>query len=284
MRREDSKFMCKTKSAVTTKHQVKRGLANVLACLCLVMAVTFALSLNVLAAGSASVDDAAGLLTSQQIQSLKETAQEMAQEYDLQLFVVTTEDAQGYSAQDYADYYYLRHTSEDDGAVFLIDMDNREVHISTSGVMIRYLTDARIDHLLDRGFEYVPDGEYFEAFEVMLKQTKAYLEAGLGNTAVNVGPKTITGLEALIAAGLALLAGAVLYIVVTVSYTATSGAYHYDRKKNAALQLTRSNQTLVNKFVTHRRIPRNNGGGGGGGHSTTHSTGGHTFGGGGRKF
>ena len=61
------------------------------------------------------------------------------------VYAVTTDDAQGKSATAYADDFFDEHSTEqEDGVALLIDMDNREITISTCGIAIRYLTDSRI--------------------------------------------------------------------------------------------------------------------------------------------
>lgn len=71
--------------------------------------------------------------------------------------VVTAEENPG-SAQAYADDFYEAHGfgtgSGRDGALLLIDMDNRELCISTEGKMVRYLTDSRIEAVLDDMYGY----------------------------------------------------------------------------------------------------------------------------------
>ena len=42
-----------------------------------------------------------------------------------------------------------------DGLALLIDMDNREITVSTSGIAIRYLTDERIENILDAGYDHM---------------------------------------------------------------------------------------------------------------------------------
>ena len=62
---------------------------------------------------------------------------------------MTTEDAEGKTSEEYADDYYDYNGYAEDGALYLIDLDNGSVWISTAGKMIRYLTDERIDAVID---------------------------------------------------------------------------------------------------------------------------------------
>ncbi|MBP5793935.1 MAG: TPM domain-containing protein, partial [Spirochaetaceae bacterium] len=74
---------------------------------------------------------------------------EFLDKYNKEAVIVTTSDAQGKSAEAYADDFYDENDfgtgSGKDGVLFLIDMDNRKIHVSTSGSMIDYLEDWRIE-------------------------------------------------------------------------------------------------------------------------------------------
>ncbi len=58
-------------------------------------------------------------------------------------------------------------------------MDNGEAYISTTGIAIRYLTDERIESILDLVFDNgLIDGDYYGAAVGFLKGTEDYLEKG----------------------------------------------------------------------------------------------------------
>lgn len=244
------------------------------------------------------VDDMAGLLSEDEEASLLTAASSLSDLAQLDVMMVTTDDANGYSSEKYGDQYYLDHDTSDDGVLYLIDMDNREIHISTSGVMIYYLTDQRIDRCLDDGYEQMSNGKYAACFHAMIRDTISYVKSGKGAdyyTDRDTGEvtykrepekKKITSLEALLAAAAGLLAGGGTMLGVFGKYRMKFGGYSYDYHQNHTLKLYRSTDHFRTRTVTRRHIPRDNGGGhsGGGGGSTTHSSGGHSFGGGSRKF
>lgn len=74
--------------------------------------------------------------------------------------------------------------------VFLIDMDNREVTISTAGEAIYYLNDDRIDDILDNCYDYVVDGEYASCFSSMLSDAEYYYEVGVPSDAYTYDEET----------------------------------------------------------------------------------------------
>ena len=61
------------------------------------------------------------------------------------------------------------------GILFLIDMDNRQAWISTSGEAITYFTDQRIEWTLDNIFEFLPDGNYAGSFQAFLDSVELYM-------------------------------------------------------------------------------------------------------------
>ena len=64
------------------------------------------------------------------------------------MIVTTTSNSE--EPRDFADNYLRDAVGNDqNGSVLLLDMGQREIYISTSGNMIDYLTDSRIDSILD---------------------------------------------------------------------------------------------------------------------------------------
>ena len=104
------------------------------------------------AAAEPRVIDEAGLLTNEEVDGLEEQIAALCETYPNMDFVfVTTDDAQGKDTQAYADDYYDFHGygagGNDSGVLFLIDMDNRNLGISTHADGVRYFTDERIESL-----------------------------------------------------------------------------------------------------------------------------------------
>ena len=64
-------------------------------------------------------------------------------------------------------------------------MDLRKVYISTSGNMIDYMTDARIDDTLDKVMDGMSQGNYFAVLKPLFRKLKHLLTKGfLGVTIV----------------------------------------------------------------------------------------------------
>ena len=266
--------------------------------LCMVWMMTMSVS-----AEEYHIYDHADLLTVQEEEYLENLVTEREEQWDMNFLMVTTDDADGKSAMEYADDFYdaqFPEESEEDGILCLIDMDNREIYLSTSGTAIRYLTDSRIESILDEAYEYVVEGDYYGTFVTFIEETEGYLIKGIPsdqyNYDVDTGeiddyqePMRLTLGEFLFAFVAALIPAGVTIGIIKAKYQLKFEDFHYDAYTDSDVQLSVKSDRLVNTFVTHRRIPKNDGhsggSGGGGSRSSVHrSSSGRSHGGGGRKF
>ena len=98
------------------------------------------------------VVDNANLLTNQEINYLTEEIEIFKLKYNIDAVIVTINNLEGESPQNYADNYYDYNGyglgNEESGLILLIDMDTRKIDISTKGEAIRYFTDDRLDKII----------------------------------------------------------------------------------------------------------------------------------------
>ncbi|MBO0451050.1 TPM domain-containing protein [Candidatus Enterococcus murrayae] len=248
--------------------------------------------LKVLAA-SDTVDDQANLLSSEERTDLSKQADAINKEIKGEVFIVTT-DSNTEKPRKFANEQLMSRVGKNNnGALLLLDMNQRKIYLSTSGNMIDYVTDKRRDKLLDDVTAAMKDGNYYQATLNYLTNAKEFVDAGVPGGSYRKDEKTgkityyksITPVEMAISLVAALAAAVGFFLFVRLRYQLKTGNYHYPYRQNAQLDLTERQDQLINSFVTTRRIPKpsNNNSGGGGG-STTNSSGGGTFGGGGRSF
>lgn len=250
-------------------------------------------------AQSDDVYDQADLLSITEEEELQNQAEMMREFWEMNFVIVTTDDAEGKTSREYADDFYDALYPEEDGILYLLDMDNGEIYLSTSGLAIRYLTDDRIDSILDTAFSYVSDGDYYGTFEAFMNESEYYLSQGIPENQYNYDvetgeidayeePMEITLGEFLFALAAALIPAFLTMGVIKAKYQLKFEDFHYDPSANSEIAWSVKSDRLVNKIVTHRRIPKNtegNGRSGGGSRSSVHhSSGGGSHGGGGRKF
>lgn len=282
-------------------HRILRGKA-IKNCLVITGLLVFLLAASV-GADALQVHDDAGLFSQDEADKLETAADELRSKHHMNFVIVTTEDAEGKSARAYADDFYMDNgyydNGERGGITLLIDMDNREVYVSTAGDMLYYVTDEKVEEILDEGYTYVADGDYAKAMVKMLERADDIIEDGIQKdqyiydeeTGKIIRYKSLTALDIVLAVLLPLLFAGGICFGVYRKYSFVE-KYQYSINQNADMKLQNRSDHLVNQFVTKRRIPKNpppgNGGGGsmgGSGRTTVHtSSGGGSFGGGGRKF
>lgn len=243
------------------------------------------------------VVDEAGLFSDTEESMLEESAFALSEGYNMDIVITTTEDAGGVSSREYADDYFdyngYGRGADFSGILFLIDMDNREVYISTSGEGIKYLTDQRIDNILDQVFDSgLTEGDYYSAAMGFLEGTASYLQQGIPSDQHSVDegslePNKLTLVEAAASLLASLGLGGGFYGSVRSGYRVKNPPNPFSYRSNSLVNLANKDDRFLDKVVTSRIIPRTPpaGGGSSSGRSTTHrSSSGRTHGGGGRKF
>lgn len=137
-----------------------------------VMLIFSLFSVNVFAYNTV-VDDGAGLFSEYGFDSIRESCEAFAENTDFSVAVVTTDDALGKTAQEYADDYYneliFDNGWSENGFLFLIDMDNREVYMSTAGECILTFSDSAVERILDSGYNDLAAGYYTDCILAMFE-------------------------------------------------------------------------------------------------------------------
>lgn len=255
-------------------------------------------------AGSMVVDDA-GLFTQNEIQQMETLIRQIRDEYQMDAVIVTSYDVGYNDSQDFADLYYEKGgygLGEDDaGLLYLIDMRNRVPCISTSGVMIDYITDSRLESLFDCSYDALARGAYGTSALQVLRQLEKFLKQGRQEGSFRYDAQTgrrlsglyntLTASEIFFAAIAGLSAAGIMMMIVVSRYNLKGRGYRYDSAANASCQLTRDESTFLRQDVirTRNAPPPDHGGGGrpgGGSGSSVHrsSSGGSHGGGVGRRF
>ncbi len=283
----------------------------------LVFSLVFALVFSVIAFADYNVmiDDGAMLFTEEEEALIDGEAYSFATENNFSVAVVTTDNAMGKSAMEFADDYYdsLIFSSgwPEDGMVFLIDMDNREIYVSCAGLCIDEYTDYELNLIVDSGYLYVSDGDYAGCILAMITEAAEqannssdadayYFENGKWMSAAdgyyednyyydsyNPQSKTFKISHVFIYMVIGLAIGGITVMSVKNNYKNTGKGDEFNAD-DISLELTGSNDNVISKNVITTKIPRNNNhnrhGGGRGGTSVHRSSGGVRHSGAGRKF
>lgn len=274
-------------------------------------------------AAEVKVYDFANLFTLDELDELEKGATSLAETYQMDVGIVTTQDAKGKSAMAYADDFYdendFGYGSHKDGLLLLMDMDNREIYISTCGSGIQYFTDLRISKMLDSAYNYISNRDYYGTATDFLGQVKTYLDKGIPsnqNTTerpfsdpredynnpyiqeVRPAHKPFTtssgaplnAQSIILSVVVSLLAALIIAIIVRTavhySYKHPHSTTPQTRPDDLSVHYTKKEDRFVTSHTSRVKIQTNpNGGHGGSGRSSTHSSSsGRSHGGGGRKF
>lgn len=122
--------------------------------------------------------DFANLFTNDEEEKLYKEANSFINNHNMDFAIVTINDNNKYSEVEYADDFYDYNDFKVDGLLFLIDMDNRKIYMSTTGDAIKMYNDYRIDDILDRVYSYMTDEEYYEGTLEFISIIKHYAEKG----------------------------------------------------------------------------------------------------------
>lgn len=257
-----------------------------------------------LLAAAPRVNDLANLLSFDEIEHLEEKLSVLSETYQMEVVIVTTNDTQGKTATTYADDFYDTHGygygDNWDGLLFLIDMDHRELAISTCGLSARYLNDSRINHLLDTIAPYLTDGSYYRGCNAFINGTENYFKSGIPSNSplifedkkpfTNSYGNPLTIKNYFTYAGIALL---VALIVASMTRFIISYRYKHPHHTTPAtlpdqlsVHYTEKRDHFMTTHTTRTKIePPNGGTGGKGGGSSMHgSSSGRSHGGGSRGF
>ncbi len=260
------------------------------------------------------VFDMAGLFTDVEREELEDAASALSERMGMEAAVATVNDNPD-TAQVYADRFYqdqnLGTGTDHSGVMLLLDMDNREIYITTEGRMLRYLTDSRIEAVLDDVYVRMTEGEYGQAAMAFLEDVGICYDNGIAGDQYLYDTETgrvrpyrhISWYEALIAFVIAAVcAGGAVFAVIREyrmdnDNERMAANFKLSYRKDSAFRPGISiPEVLLGTYVTQQVIAstrnRNTGSGGrrsggslsGGGRTSTHTYRGRTHGGGGRKF
>ncbi len=225
--------------------------------------------------------DYANLITKDEEEVLYNKVQEFINKYDMDMAIVTINSNPKSSSMAYADDFYDYNNfgkgTNKTGLLFLIDMQNRNMWISTTGDAINIYTDSRINTILDYTYDKILNEDYNGCAEQFIEKASYFANKGLtGGSKVVTVPKMIC--NSLIFAGL-----------VTIVLICIGLATHRKpkKKKEASnyitqpLKLSKNSDTFLDKHVSKVKIETSSSSGG----SSTHSgSSGTSHGGGGRSF
>ena len=255
---------------------MRKGICLLFLCLSLLTLCSFD-------ANQQKVYDEADLLTEDQEESLQEEAVELAEESEMDVVMVTTDDTGNLNTSQYNEEFYNSHSfgyegPGGSGIQFLIDMEHRQYYLLTAGEGDTRYTDAEIEKIYDRIAPAMEEGDYADACSRFLEAAERY--AGDGRT-------LSWGIVVLILAASAAFAAVTVAAVAWVNKKTVEGTWRRSYMGNR-VHMNRQQDRFTHTTVVRTPVPKpksgSGGGHGGGGHGGGgHGGGGHSRGGG-RSF
>ena len=276
----------------------------------LLLAVVLFIAFSAFAfAYESKVEDNANLFTSEEIEQITFDAADFVASKDISLAILTIDYAQGLSSEEYANDYIDNLIDgegwNEDCMLFLIDMDNRNVWISTTGRAQDVYYD--VDSVIDGGYSYLVSGEYGQCIlgmidvaknetyfsdeeDVFVEENYIYFPEDVfedeKHNEENIVQRSVSLTDILIYIIVGLGIGGISVFAVKSRYKNFGKGDEFDTD-DVFLNLTGSNDTVISRNVITTKIPRNNnhhrtGGGFSGGARSL--GGGRSHGGGGRGF
>ena len=248
------------------------------------------------------VFDRAELFTASEVQELEQEIQAFQKETGMDFVILTSSESHDGSAQQVADEYYdqggFALDEENSGILYYIDMDDRYHYLSTTGAMIDYMTDARIENAIDEVTRYLSAGAYAQGASQMISIVRQYIRDGIPEgqyrydvvtgQRLTARHKALTKNEIILALVIGFAVCLIYVACVRSRYSLKGSTYHYSYQDNVAMKLTDQEDTYLRTTTTRVRKPDppentdSHGGGGGSGVHTSSS--GTSHGGGGGHF
>lgn len=217
-------------------------------------------------------EDYAGLLTSSEAAVLGEELQQISENYNIQLTVITLESLEGGDIDEWIAYIYeeleLGCGEYDGGVLLLVSMDPRKMQILARGASAERITNSVIEGIFDEMQYDMSAGNYAAAFDTFANQCEYYLQ---GNTApFDFGQNLV----------IALVIGLVVALIVVLILKGQLKSVHAQERadmyvKPGSMQLTQAGDFFMYRNVTRREKPKNNSSSGSG--SSSGNAGGRSF-------
>lgn len=255
-------------------------------------------------AAEAPVVDMADLFSAEEEAVLTQMIEDFREKNQMDFAIITTDAAHNSTQQEIADELYDRGGygvgEEASGILYYIDMYERIPYLCTTGEMIDYMTDERIDAAHESCYSYLAGGSYGRAAMRMIEVVQEYVNRGIPEgqyrydvitgQRLTARHNVLTGMEILVSAVIAAVAALAFMGSVKGTYGLKGSTYEYHFRENCDLTITNMQDDYLRTTTTRTRKPEHSpSSGGGGSHhggSGVHtSSSGRSHGGGaGRKF
>lgn len=213
--------------------------------------------------------DQAKLLTSHEEDELLDRLDDVSEEFDMDVVILTVKNLGGDTPEEFAEDYYDNRDFSRDCVLLLVSMQERDCYILTNGLGYEAIDRDTVDGIAQEVASYLSDAEYAEAFHTFMDQVEYYVNGHINGFPFDVGGNLV----------ICLIIGLVIGWIATSVMKGELKSVRRKQEANAyvksgSMHLTHSGDFFLYRHVTRREKPQN--------HSSSGS--GSSRGGGGCKF
>ena len=246
-----------------------------------------------------NVVDFLDYLSESEIEQLQTRIDTIKDSYTLDTVIVITDNTDGKSSMDYADDYYDYNEygldSQYSGLLMLINMDQREVWISTTGRAIDIFTDGRISTMVSNVTGELSNANYYYACTRFIDNVDSYARLGKPNNQYREerepsstyysNPSYLDKVSRLMGSWIVYIIAFIIAIASTliISYSSKGKVTIHSQtyEEGGSFVLSQNTDQYIRETTTRTKIQTESSGG----RSSTHGgSSGRSHGGGGGKF
>ncbi|WP_442852451.1 TPM domain-containing protein [Butyrivibrio sp. VCD2006] len=197
--------------------------------------------------------DAADLLTDDEENALASHIYDVEEQFQSAIVMVTVDTLGTRTVEEYGDDFYdyngYGFGENHDGILFLIDMETRSWHITTTGSAIGVYNDSAQEDLIDACKYNLSQGNYYQSFDEFISECNKILQSDLDSHTFTSGKLTICIIAGLLLALIPLLG----FIGQLHTVHPEKGAANYSQQ---GLSLTGKHDRFVRKTTSRTKIQK----------------------------
>ncbi len=212
----------------------------------------------VFARNTSFITDNASLLTEEEFNQLSQKLEEVNNENECDIIILTVTSLDGKTAQEYSDDYFDYNSfgfgDDNSGILLTIDITSRKWAMTTTGAAINMFSDSKLKRISENFVKYLSNGEYYDAFLSFIEDSEEVISAeSWSYSSEDSGfPWILVVIASLIAF--------VIALIVVLVFKAQLKSVRYNRDAQSyvlpqTLNITSSNDIFLYSTVTKTAKP-----------------------------
>jgi len=227
------------------------------------------------------VYDFADLFDDQEEKDLYDQINKFIKNTNMDLAVVTisynNKHNAGVYSDDFYDYNNFGRNASKDGILFLIDMSNREIYMTTTGYAINMYDDYRINKSLDQVYKYMTNKNYYQGVSNYISIISNYAKSGLPS---KKDRKSITSTILISFVISTIITIIIIVILIRKNKMAKKKTTAREYLNKESIIINKLGETLISTHTSRIAVDHSSSGGSSthsGSSGTSHGGGGHGF-------